>query len=148
MVQSRRDILRGLGAAILSSGTLGSGIVAAGETATLSIDRSAKGTPVAANFVGLSFETAALAEGALLTAENRSLVSLVKFLGREGVIRLGGNSSDRPLQRPSRHAIGQLAAFLGATGWSLIYGLDLGTGSPQEAADEARDVMELAGAST
>src|SRR5439155_9752257 len=41
-----------------------------------------------------------------------------------------------------------LAAFLQATGWSLIYGLDLGTGAPAEAAGEASDVMELAGSST
>ena len=34
-------------------------------------------------------------------------------------------------------AIDQLAGFLDAAGWSLIYGLNLGTGTPQRAAEEA-----------
>src|SRR5690349_77958 len=96
MVQSRRSVLKGLGAAILSAGALGCDVAAADDTVTLTIDHAAKGTPVASNFAGLSFETAALAETPCLSAENHSLVSLLKSLGRQGVIRLGGNSSDRP----------------------------------------------------
>jgi hypothetical protein len=144
---SRRDVLKGCCAAILSASAFRGGSAVAGDTATLSIDQSSKGTPVAPNFAGLSFETALLSQGSLLTAANRSLVSLVRSLGPQGVIRLGGNTSDRPFARPSRTAIGELAGFLHATGWSLIYGVNLGTGSPLEAADEARDVVELAGPS-
>lgn len=146
-LHSRRDVLKGGCATILSASAFGSGSATASDTATLTIDLSAKGTPVAPSFAGLSYEAALLTEGSLLTAANRSLVSLVRSLGPRGVIRLGGNTSDRPVARPSRTAIGALAGFLQATGWSLIYGINLGTGSPTEAAAEARDVVELAGPS-
>lgn len=99
------------------------------------------------DFTGLSFETAELLSGSLLTPANTSLIALVRRLGRRGVIRLGGNSSDRDRDRvhPSAAAIAALAGFLRATGWSLIYGLDLGHGTPSEAAEEAATVAEAAG---
>ena len=42
-------------------------------------------------------------------------------------------------------SIDQLAGFLEATGWSLIYGLNLGTGAPQRAAEEAAWVAKKIG---
>ena len=145
--RSRRDILKACYATVFSAGAFGGNFAVADDTAVLTVDQSAKGIPVAPSFTGLSFETALLTQGSVLAAANHSLVSLIRSLGPQGVIRLGGNSSDRPLARPSRAAIGALAGFMHATGWSLIYGLDLGSGSPAAAADEARDVIELAGPS-
>lgn len=52
---------------------------------------------------------------------------------------------------PPRHtlitpaAIRNLAGFLDATGWQLIYGLNLGKGAPEEAAQEAKSVSEIVG---
>jgi hypothetical protein len=43
-------------------------------------------------------------------------------------------------------SIETLAAFLQATGWSLLYGLNFGNGTPQQAAAEAACVQRLCGA--
>jgi len=42
-------------------------------------------------------------------------------------------------------AIRNLRDFLDACGWKLIYGLNMGTGTAEDAADEAAYVMEIAG---
>ncbi|HKM49338.1 MAG TPA: hypothetical protein VJX69_17240 [Terriglobales bacterium] len=44
-------------------------------------------------------------------------------------------------------SIRALGSFLQATGWKLIYGLNLGTGTPERAAEEAACVAENAGGS-
>ncbi len=100
---------------------------------------------VPADFSGLSFESAELLRGSLLTPANASLVALVRRLGRRGVIRIGGNSSDRAHGHPGDAAIAALGRFLRATGWSLLYGLDLGNGTEEGAAREAAMVSEAAG---
>ena len=100
---------------------------------------------VAPDFTGLSFETAELLRGTLLTPANTLLVALVRRLGQRGVIRLGGNSSDRARGHPSAGALGALTGFLRASGWSLLYGLDLGNGTAEEAAREAAMVAEASG---
>src|SRR5919109_4312338 len=51
---------------------------------------------VPADFLGLSFETQRIADDDYLVPESRGLVRLVRALGKAGVIRIGGNSSDRP----------------------------------------------------
>lgn len=100
---------------------------------------------VAADFTGLSFETAELVRGSLLTPGNASLIALIRRLGRLGVIRIGGNTSDRAAGHPTEAAIIALGGVLRATGWSLIYGLDLGNGSAERAAREAEMVTRAAG---
>ena len=40
-----------------------------------------------------------------------------------------------------------LAAFLSATGWTCLYGIGMGTNTPQRAAEEAAFVAETLGAS-
>ncbi len=42
-------------------------------------------------------------------------------------------------------AVRNLREFLDLCGWKLIYGLNMGTGTPEEAADEAAFVMDAAG---
>jgi hypothetical protein len=101
----------------------------------LSVDFSTPGYLIPENFLGLSFETVGLLLDEILLPENRSFISLVRRLGTKGVIRIGGNSSDRPSLRMGltidRTHIEHLAAFLSATGWQLIYGLDLGSGKAE-----------------
>jgi hypothetical protein len=89
-----------------------------------------------------------LSDGILLP-ENRSLISLIQRLGSKGVVRIGGNSSDRPSLRKGLICHGthieHLARFLSATGWQLIYGLDLGSGEAEQAAAEAEMVAQIVG---
>jgi len=128
---------------------------------------------IPADFTGLSYETSQLSEPDFFSASNQSLVSFFRLLSPQGVLRLGGNSSEfcwwkasvssaaPALKRPSgpveqnwmphaltaitREAVDQLAGFLEATGWTLVYGLNLGTGTPERAADEAAYVAEKTG---
>jgi hypothetical protein len=115
----------------------------------LSIDFDAPGQRIPENFLGLSFETAGLSSGEIFSSQNQSLISLIRGLGPKGVIRIGGNSSDRPALRKGlscdRAHIEQLSDFLSAIGWQLIYGLDLGSGKAKQAAVEAEVVAEAAG---
>jgi len=125
------------------------------------------------DYTGLSYETSQLSEPEFFSASNKSLVALFRLVSPRGVLRLGGNSSEfcwwktstsamapvvkspsGPLERNwmphsltaiTPEAIDQLAGFLEATGWSLIYGLNLGTGTAQRAADEAAYVVRQVG---
>jgi hypothetical protein len=115
----------------------------------LSIDFSAPGQRIPENFPGLSFETAGLLSGEIFSSANQSLISLIRGLGPKGVIRIGGNSSDRPSLRKglvwNRAPIEQLSGFLSATGWQLIYGLDLGSCKAEQATAEAEIVAQVVG---
>src|SRR5258708_10997020 len=93
------------------------------------IDFSARGERIPEDFIGLSFDMKGVLSEEILLPENRSLISLVQGLGSKGIIRIGGNSSDRPSLRKRltshRPQIENLGNFLSATGWQQIYGLDL-----------------------
>lgn len=115
------------------------------SSAFLGAAASAAAPKIPAGFVGLSYETSELVAGTRLSPENAALVGLFRRLGPHGVLRLGGNSSDRARAYPSEAAISRLAGFLRVTGWSLIYGLDLGNGTREEAAQEAALVAAAAG---
>jgi hypothetical protein len=115
----------------------------------LDVDYEGVGRAIPPDFIGLSYESAVVAVNDFFTADNRTLLRLLRTLGPKGVLRIGGNSSERTRWRSqdttaSRGdfvitplAIDRLAGFLRALGWQLIYGLNLATGSPQEAAAEA-----------
>lgn len=131
------------------------------------------GPTVPASFVGLSYELAQLSEPQFFAAKHTDLVELFKRLTPSGALRIGGNSSEfcwfrstpstepPPLRAPSRNpadnwmphrlfeitpeAIHQLATFLDATGWTAIYGLNLGNSSPDRAAVEAAYVHRILG---
>jgi hypothetical protein len=80
-------------------------------------------------------------------------VQLVRALGAQGVIRVGGNTSDYsafstdgpPVSAPKATVVNaaviqDLGTFLDATVWKLIWGLNLGSGTPQQAVEEAQAV--------
>jgi hypothetical protein len=145
---------------------------ATSPSATLSLDASAPRIVLPAHFTGLSYESAQLGNPGYFSRSNERLVTLVRQLGPSGVLRIGGSTSDydkwdpRHIERAAtwnqpadpdngqsaetqtkvtESAIDELRGFLDATGWKVIYGIDLGHGSPQEAADEAAYVVEKIG---
>jgi len=126
-------------------------------TARLSVDYENAGRAIARDFIGLSYESAVVAANDFFTADNRTLLRLLRTLGSEGVLRIGGNTSERTLWRTqdasaprenfviTPFAIDRLAGFLRALGWRLIYGLNLAAGTPEEAAAEAAYVAGAVG---
>jgi hypothetical protein len=125
--------------------------------ARLSIEYEDAGRLIARDFIGLSYESAVVAANDFFTADNRTLLRLLRTLGSEGVLRIGGNTSERTLWRTqdapapresfviTPSAINRLAGFLRALGWRLIYGLNLATGTAEEAAAEAAYVARAVG---
>jgi len=112
---------------------------------------------IPSDYMGLGFEASSVAMN-LLSADNHAYVELVRNLGRQGVIRVGGNVSDFSVYDAKGAAkslpkdtvlnaenFRQLRSFLDATGWKLIWGLNLGTGSLDNAVEEARAVADAVG---
>lgn len=112
-----------------------------------------------ADTLGLSFEASLLSAPDVFTPDNASLIALIRRLAPNGVIRLGGNDSEfcrwtredadritAPYQALIRTAdIERFVAFLDACDWRAIYGINLGHGEPERAADEAAYVIERLG---
>jgi hypothetical protein len=124
-------------------------------------------------YTGLSYELAQLTDLNFFSADNRDLVAYFRLLSPHGVLRIGGNTSefcwfraDASIPEPKLHvpagnldtnwmphrlfailpeAIDELAGFLDATEWRLIYGLPFGNSTPEKAAEEAAYVMQKAG---
>jgi hypothetical protein len=80
------------------------------------------------NFIGLSYESSILASGDYFTPENPSALGLIRSLGENGVIRIGGNTSERTVwgaqelrrfgRRPADHvAEHQHARWRGGSCW-------------------------------
>jgi hypothetical protein len=130
------------------------------------------GNKIENDFTGLSYESAQLANPNFFSGENDSLIGFVKRLGSSGVLRIGGNTSEYCYWKPKQtnpsvsadfvaspdpghkvpppanitpSAIRNLRDFLNATGWNLIYGLNMGTGTVEDAAAEAAHVMDVIG---
>jgi hypothetical protein len=155
-VMDRRRFLLGLagsGAALVGRASAQDG----SAMARLGVDYEGAGRTIPRDFIGLSYESAVIAANDFFTADNRTLLRLLRTLGAQGVLRIGGNTSERTLwrtqdaQAPRENfvitplAIDRLAGFLRALGWRLIYGLNLATGAPEEAAAEAAYVARAAG---
>lgn len=113
---------------------------------------------IAPGFVGLGYEIPFVARTGLLSAANFVYVNLVRTLGSKGVIRIGGNTADYARYEPNASAVSSpyrtvvndvllndLGGFLQATGWKLIWTLNLGSGSIENAIAEAVRVQAPAG---
>jgi hypothetical protein len=143
------------------------------------------GNKIAADFTGLSYESAQLANPYFFSGENIELAGFLRQLGKSGVLRIGGNTSEYCYWAPSSAnskpntesmpadktnpiafaltvgpdkgqtapaavnitplAVRNLRDFLDASGWKLIYGLNMGTGTPEAASEEAAYVMDTIG---
>ena len=116
------------------------------------------GRKIPSDFIGLSYESTILAPGDYFAPDNASVLGLIRLLGRDGVIRIGGNTSERTVWRADGKAarpedivitpvsIDRLAAAMRALGWKLIYGLNLARGTAEQAAEEAAYVSQALGA--
>ena len=144
-----------------------------GTQVVLSIPSRATGPRIPEDFVGLSYEVSQLADPSFFSSQNTGLVRAFKDIAARGVLRLGGNSSEfgwwkatpdsrEPVHPQVREVIGEpkaqyyavtpdavrnLTEFLHATGWSCIYGIGMGTNTPERAADEAEFVAQTLGPS-
>jgi hypothetical protein len=119
------------------------------------------GTSVVAvpqNFVGLGYEMSSVALPGLLSSRNAPNVQLVRNLGREGVVRVGGIVADftsysdtgtataEPKKTViTRACLEQLRGFLGAVGWTAIWSVNFGRGTLEQALVEVRAVREALG---
>jgi hypothetical protein len=125
------------------------------------------------SYTGLSYELAQLTAPKFFSASHRDLVTYFRLLSPHGVLRVGGNTSEfcwfrgeASTAEPKLHvpagnleanwmphrqcaippeAIDELAGFLKATGWRLIYGLNFGNSTPERAAVEAAYVAGRVG---
>jgi Glycosyl hydrolase family 79 C-terminal beta domain len=112
---------------------------------------------ISPDFMGLGYEIASVARPGLMSGSNSVYVQLVRTLGVHGVVRVGGNTADYASYAPAAPAVSspygtvvndadlkELGSFLEATGWKLIWALDLGRGSETDAIAEARAVLAIA----
>ena len=130
------------------------------------------GPTIPPNFVGLSYETQQLSDPSFFSPANSGLIAQFRALAPAGILRLGGNTSDYGFWKPTQssvppprakreykvgdpppdlfygvtpEAVHNLRGFLDATGWTCLYGINLGTNTPALAAEEAAFVAKALG---
>jgi hypothetical protein len=153
----RRRFLSGLATTAAGLLVCGTSRAQTREDARLVVAYEDAGRGIASDFIGFSYESAILAAGNYFTPDNRSVLGLIRSLGQNGVIRIGGDTSEFTLWRAEAEpatpgnfvmtpaSIDHLAAALDIVGWKLIYGLNLARGTPAEAAEEAAYVSRAVG---
>ncbi|WP_233842566.1 hypothetical protein [Dyella sp. 2HG41-7] len=155
------------------AGVLSNSAVFAGETAksgavqaSFAIKPDGKGRVVSDSLASLSYETGLLADPTFFSPDNHSLIALLRELNPHGVLRIGGNTSDvttwseyhgaLPAEQAHKHgpqhpvtlhpeSLHNLAGFLRATGWTLVFGVNLRVGVPAMALDLAKAVRDAVG---
>jgi hypothetical protein len=166
----RRFLLASAATAALP--TLRSFAQATTAAATLKLHSDETGPRIPDNFIGLSYETNELTNPGFFSIENTALIEKFRTLTTNGVLRIGGNTSDIGYWKPTPstpaptihvggtgvgeptsalaysitpEAIHNLRGFLDRTGWTCIYGINLGTNTPGRAAQEAEYVAKTLG---
>ncbi len=115
---------------------------------TLHPDRTLATIPP--SFLGLGYEISSVTRPNLLSPRNQPYINLVRTLSPNGVIRIGGNTADFATFSPTgaavsapkatvvnQTALNDLRGFLDATGWQLIWSVNLGSGTSQSDIDAA-----------
>jgi hypothetical protein len=170
MTAMSRRLLLGMGGVMAGSAALGADVMV--NRAHLTIG-STQLNAVPLDYNGFSVEKSQLADPSFYSPTNRSLIALHQRLSASGVLRIGGNTSEfcwwkvtPDAVEPAIHAsgvgradnwmpqhhiaitpqaVGNLRAFLDACGWSCIWGLNFGTGTPERSAEEAEIVARILG---
>jgi hypothetical protein len=165
----RREFLWLSGATAVSASRLFPQVSAASVTLQIG---GLTGITMPENFTGVSYESAQLAHPEFFSPQNAGLAAMFTRLNKRGVLRLGGNTSEftkwsqtdvsgdttlpaavnpdtgqreKPISVITPSAIRNLRGYLDATGWDCIYGLNLGHGTPEQAAQEAKFVAATLG---
>ncbi len=130
------------------------------ETLRLAIDPHSVGTAISDDFIGFGYETSAVAREGYFSPRNTRLVQLYRTLSPRGLVRIGGNVSDHtrfvadglPQARSEKETtvinqavLDDFGGFLRATGWRAMWGLNLGSGSKEDAVQEAVAVHRALG---
>lgn len=141
------------------------------KEALLTIPAAADGPHMPVDFIGLSYEVRQLTDPEFFSPKNEGLIRAFRELAHDGVLRLGGNTSEFAYWKPTpespepehpavREVVGEpkasyypvtaravqnLAEFLKATGWTCLYGIGMGTNTPARAAAEATFVAKTLG---
>src|SRR4051812_8754634 len=97
----RRSFLTGIGTSVVGFAAPGSAHAQDRIDARLTVAYDASGMEIPSDFIGLSYESAVLADAGYFAADNQSVLGLIGLLGRNGVIRIGGNTSERTVWRAS-----------------------------------------------
>ena len=103
----RRSFLTGITSAALSLARRPIARAQEPERLRISIEVAATGgRQVPPDFIGLSYESAILADEDYVSPDNTSLIGLIRRLGRAGVLRIGGNTSEDTIWNPSNQDSG------------------------------------------
>src|SRR5579875_257493 len=172
----RRFLQTTAAAAALSSSPVRTLAQAAAAAAPLTLHPERNGPQVPVSFIGLSYEIEQLSDPSFFSGSNTGLIARFRELTPNGVLRLGGNTSDvgwwkptsastqpplppnvipsvepgtKPFQQlayaVTPEAIRNLRAFLDATGWTCLYGINLATNTPERGTEEAIFVNKTLG---
>ena len=154
---ARRHFLTGVVGTAAALLARGGALAQTDASAHLAVAYEDAGLPIPPDFVGLSYESAILAAGDYFTPDNASVLGLIRLLGADGVLRIGGDTRERTVWRAGNESaapdsfiitpanIDRLAAALRILGWKLVYGLNLARGTPETAAAEAAYVARAVG---
>src|SRR5690349_21354860 len=130
------------------------------EKVRINIDPDSVQRPIAQDFIGFGYESSAVAREGYFSPSNAHLVQLYRALGPHGLVRIGGNVSDHTRFVPdgaaqvqsekgttviNQKVLQDFGDFLRATGWKAMWGLNLGTGTKEEAVQEALAVHRALG---
>jgi hypothetical protein len=146
------------------------------KPATFTLHADKPGPTVPQNFIGLSYETQQLSDPTFFSPQNTGLIAQFRELAPNGVLRIGGNTSDVGWWKPTPaskqpplpanvilrtppgekspmdlsyavtpEAVINLRGFLDTTGWTCLYGINLGSSTPPRAAEEAAFVTKTLG---
>jgi hypothetical protein len=126
----------------------------------ITIDPATPLAKIPDDFIGFGYETSAVAQADFFSRRNARMIRLYTNLSPHGLIRIGGNVSDHTRFDPLGTAaakterevtifnqtnLNDLRDFARATGWKVMWGLNLGTGSRDEAVIEAVAVDKTLG---
>ena len=134
-------------------GSLGAGALLRGATATtVTVTTTVEGV-IGPGFAGLSYEKGQMANP-FFSPQNADAIGLFKLIG-PSLLRIGGNSVDKTTWAPNGKGrtsdqvapsdIDALAGFLEATGWQVLYGVNLAQSTPALAAAEVAYAVQSLG---
>jgi len=124
-------------------------------TASLNVHANTTSPVVPDDFLGFSFEKQIMTDPTYFNASNTSFINMFKNLDN-GLIRIGGATVDMTFFSGNQHSgtrldtvfsddVDRYKAFVQTVGWKTIWGLNLGSGTPAEAATEASYVSKNMG---